>query len=999
MACINVTNRDTQCFKWAVLSALHPADTHSNRLTKYTQYADELDFSGIDFPVKREDIAKFERQNNISITLFGYEDKQLFPIYVSQHGSKIHIDLLLFSDEHTSHYVWVKNRNRLLASTKKHHGHHFCPFCFHGYTKKSLLDEHLPYCGINGPQRIQLPRDDDKLLNYKDVRKQMKAPAIIVADFETLNRRIIDCNLSGTTFKTKHQTPIAFSYKVIGITEELSVPIQVYRGTDAADIAMEQLLQEQERIKTIYRRIENHPVPLIRPMPTEDEVNFRRQKYCHICGGTMGDKDKVRDHCHFTGAYRGAAHNECNLNYKITGVIPVIFHNLKRYDGHIIMQAIGKVKNQAISCIPQTDENYISFSIGKQWGSLRFIDSYQFVNESLATLVKNLYQDGKHKFHHLQTYFGDEHLVDLLLRKQVYPYEYMDDEKRFQETSLPSIDCFYSSLTKDSISQEDYDHACNVWDTFGIKDLGEYTDLYIKVDVLQLADWFENFRETCLAYYSLDPAHFVTSPGLAWQAALKMTNIKLELLTDLDMHLMIEQGMRGGVSVISHRWAKANNPYLPDYVPHEQNSFIMYLDANNLYGWAMSQPLPTHGFHWLTQEDISTSDFTTVPQDADMGYILEVDLTYPDHLHNAHSDYPLAPEQFAITNNMLSPYCTSLAEELEQKMKTVKKLTPNLYNKERYVLHYRNLQFYLHHGLKLDKIHRVIGFKQSLWLEPYIRFNTEKRQAAKNATEKSFFKLMINAVFGKTMENLRKRIDVKLVTTKEQILKQVARPSFEGFKLFNHNLAAIHHQTKKLYLNKPIFCGFAILDISKLLMMDFHYNTIRAKYGEKAKLLFTDTDSLCYVIETDDIYADMANNNQLYDFSGYPLNHPLYDVTNMKVVGKFKDELNGVAAIEFVGLRSKMYSIKYADKEKKTAKGVNKSVANTELTHEMYKTSLFDRKQCSHTMTRIQSSMHELHVIEQQKITLSPYDDKRYILDDGYTTLAHGHYTIKGNNS
>ena len=991
-ACINVNIKDDQCFKWAVLSALHPVQKHADRLTKYIRYEDELNFTGIDFPVKRINIPKFEKLNNMSITLFGYEEKQLFPIYVSQHQRERHIDLLLFSDGNTSHYVWVKQRNRLLSSTKKHHGHHFCPFCFHGYTKKSLLDDHLPYCGINGPQKIKLPNENTKWFSYTDVRKQMKAPAVIVADFETLNESICDGNQSNT-IKTKHQTPIAFGYTVIGITDELAVPIQVYRGRDAADVAIDLLLQERDRIRKIYDRVFEDPVRYNKTR--ESESHYHQQQSCHICGNIIGiGDDKVLDHCHFTGAYRGPAHKPCNLNYKMTGVIPVVFHNLKGYDSHIIMQAIGKVKER-MRCIPQTDENYISFSIGWKWGSLRFIDSYQFVKESLTTLVRNLCQDGKHKFRNLHNYFEDDNLVDLLLRKQVYPYEYMDCETRFEESNLPPIESFYSSLNNSTISQEDYDHACNVWTTFDIKNLGEYTDLYVKADVLQLADWFENFRETCMTYYHLDPAHFYTSPGLAWQAALKMTAVQLELLTDIDMHLMIERGTRGGVSVISHRWAKANNPYIPDYDSNQPSVYPIYLDANNLYGWAMSQALPTHGFYWLTEADITGVDFMSVPYDAEEGYILEVDINYPRNLHDKHADYPLAPESLKITKDMLSPYSISVATELEQNMGDVTKLTPNLYNKERYVLHYRNLQFYLQQGLELVKIHRAIGFKQSAWLEPYIQFNTTKRMQAKNNMEKDFFKLMVNSVFGKTMENLRNRMDVRLKTTEKQIIAEVAKPSFTGFKLFNHNLAAIHHQKTTLYLNRPIFCGFSILDVSKTLMFDFHYNHVIPRYGNRATLLFTDTDSLCYAIETEDIYADMAKDKHMYDFSGYPEDHPLYDITNKKVVGKFKDELNGIPAIEFIGLRSKMYSLHYDNKEKKTAKGVTASVKNS-LTHDMYKTSLFTKKQYKHTMTRIQSVRHELYIIQQCKITLSPYDDKRYILDDGYTTLPHGHYSIKG---
>ena len=310
------------------------------------------------------------------------------------------------------------------------------------------------------------------------------------------------------------------------------------------------------------------------------------------------------------------------------------------------MQAIGKT-DKRIECIPNNMEKYISCSMG----CMDFIDSLQFMNSSLENLVANLAKEGSSKFHHLAQHFSEEKLP-ILLRKGVYPYDYVETPINFQDRSLPPPTTFYNILTAQHISHEDYDHACQGWDTLGIQSLGEYHDLYCLTDVLLLVDVFENFREVCYRHYGLDPANFYTSPGLAWQACLKMTGQRLELLTDLDMHLFIEKGLRGGISMISNRYSEANNPYLSTYDQTSPSKYIMYLDGNNLYGWAMSQSLPTHGFHWTEPFDV-----TEVPDDASEGYILEVDLDYPSHLHDMHNDYPLAPEKRVIDKSMLSPYC------------------------------------------------------------------------------------------------------------------------------------------------------------------------------------------------------------------------------------------------------------------------------------------------------------------------------------------------------
>ena len=425
-----------------------------------------------------------------------------------------------------------------------------------------------------------------------------------------------------------------------------------------------------------------------------------------------------------------------------------------------------------------------------KYHKIRFIDSFKFMATSLDKLVNNLPKDA---FNNVKRYSSGEKF-NLLTRKGVYPYEYMGTLEKLKETKRPPKEAFYSKLNNENISDEDYAHAQKVWKVFKMEHFKDYHDLYNKADVLLLADVFENFRNICIENYELDPAHYYTAPGLAWDAALKITGVELELLSDIDMLLMVEKGIRGGVSMVSNRYGKANNKYMGDkFVVGEISKYIMYLDANNLYGWAMSKPLPTHGFKWMDESELENWEKHSC--------ILEVDLEYPKSLHDLHNDYPLAPEQIEVNK--------------------VDKLIPNLRDKKNYVIHYENLKQYLSLGLRLVKIHSGIKFEESPWLKKYIDLNTNLRTKAKNEFEKDFFKLMNNSVFGKTMENIRNRVDIKLVNDKKKAEKLSAKPNFKHCNIFGEDLIAIHMKKISLKFDKPVYLGMCILDLSKTLMYDF----------------------------------------------------------------------------------------------------------------------------------------------------------------------------------
>ena len=354
----------------------------------------------------------------------------------------------------------------------------------------------------------------------------------------------------------------------------------VYRREDVDEIFFNHLECEVNNTNKIF----SNPKPMT--MTDKNKIAYEKTTHCWICKQKIinnNNNPKVTDHCQFTKEYRGAAHKSCNLKLKINPdrtKIPVVFHNLKDYDSYLIMQKIHKAIGNIV-CIPNYAEKYVSFRIAQ----LEFLDSFQFLTSSLEELATDTFD-----FKITRREFGK---TDTALRKGIYPYEYSDSKKnRRNKITIPP------KLTDESINQKDYEHSQRVLKEFNCKTVGDYHDLYLKTDVVLLAEVFQTFRKPCLDAYKLDPLHYNTAPGLSWDALLKHTKIDLELLTDIDMHLFKEKGMRGGISLVSLRHTKANNPHSSDYNPNKKNNQIMYYDANNLYGWSMSQPIPYSGVKW-----------------------------------------------------------------------------------------------------------------------------------------------------------------------------------------------------------------------------------------------------------------------------------------------------------------------------------------------------------------------------------------------------------------
>lgn len=999
-ACINIANRDDKkCFAYAMLVKFlkeENLDTTKFSKVKYANLANRYNFEGIDYPVSLKDVAKFEKQNvNVSVNVFALDgNNSIYPLKVCEKELRDHTDLLMLNDGDVSHYVYIKDFPRLIGGQLRHKNRNrltVCKRCLSFVDKKRLqeqqnwLEEHSMYCNKQPVCKAVFPKKDKAFIKFNKTSFQHKVPIVIYADFEA-SLLEVDEHQPVESMRKKYQKHVPNSYcfvlKSILSNEHLEhygLPTKpvLYRGVNAAKKFVDEMYDIAEKVKILY----GYVVPM-EPLEELEILRHGEATQCYLCEEEFTDENyKVRDHDHLTGKYRGPACNSCNLNYKLPKFISIVFHNLSKYDAHFIIPELGR-DNGLIEVIPTTTETFISFS--KKIGSikLRFLDSFRFTGSSLLKLVQQL---------KLADFYETKKLVpqdkiDLVLRKGIYCYDYIDDVRKFEEDCLPPKDCFDNRLNETKISQQDYEHACKVWQEFNMKTLGQYHDLYLTLDTTLLCDVFEQFRLTCFNAYGLDALHCYTSPGLTWQAMLKKTKVNIELMTDSNMFLMIQSGIRGGITQAINRNCTANNKYLKDYDSTKPSVYLGYYDANALYTWSMAaNKMPYKNFKWINPAELP--DLLSIPLDGNKTYILEIDFIYEEKLHDLHYDFPL--------------FCKT---EIPPGGKFPKLLT-TLENKTRYVAHLANIQQAIKMGIKITKIHRAIEFEQSYWLKPYIENNNIKRANASSDFEKSFFKTMSNALFGKCLQSPYKHKIVKLISDPAKLQKLVSKPSFSTSIVINENLVAVCMHKTKVKLDKPTYIGMSILDVSKTLMYDFHYNKMVPFYGRKnIEIAYQDTDSFIYRIQTEDMYKDIKDCwfSSDFDLSDYPREHKAYDGgVNRLIFGKFKDETKSIPIQELVALSAKMYAIKIGEETGeeeincvKKVKGIKQSYVKKHIKFHHYKACLLESRVFQASYNTIRSFNHQLYSIRETKNSLSPLDDKRVILNDGIHTLPYGHYSL-----
>jgi hypothetical protein len=992
---INIHNYDDQeCFKYCMLYHSSEKLKHDDRLTVLKKMTNKYNFDNIRYPTSIKDIQIFENNNKIKINIYTYEDEK---IQVEQLGNAQYIyndeiNLLLLKEDNKAHYIYIKKIEHLIHLSKltKYKNSNYCPHCRDILKPEEDYKKHVYKFHYNNENNynIEMPKEGACIQFKNHMNKNFK-PYNIYCDFECSINKTNDENKIGT------HTPNSIGFYLECYFDP---SINKYYSIDGENCAKEFILKS---ISIYYDCIKHYKKTQEISTTKEEEEKFKNDNLCYICGSEF-KKDKNKFFCVETKKYLGAIHNNCSyhLNYK-ESYIPIILHNSKGYDSHLLLNAIAELKlKEQLTCIPLSNEKFLSFQIGTK---LKIIDSCSFLAYSLDSLIEQtilINDDDPYKnFIHMKPYFNNEELK-LLCKKNVYPYEYITDIKILEKKGFPPRSVFYSNM-KGEVDEKGYLHGEKVYNYFNCKKLYDYHHIYLKVDVLALASIFSNFRNV-KKHYGLDPCWYISMSQFSLDAYLYYSKKKIPLMHKLSMLTFAEKMIRGGYTHVgTKRVAEANNKYMlkPLYDENKESNYICSLDINALYPTVMQEYLPDGNYQWLKfkdQEEIYNKIINT-DDNAETGYILEGDFYFEESCHDYFREFVPCPQTIEAPYNHFSDYQKEVAKKTEYKANK-KKLIASLLPHINYVMHYRMLKFLHSKGVKVI-IKKVLSFNQSPFMKDFIIFNHNLRMEAKkekNSFMEKAYKLISNGLYGKMLQNQRKQQTVILCTNDDEAIKNFSKPEFKTciYTKSTNGLYIISHNKTKIKMNKPIIIGACVLELSKLLMYNFHYNIIHPNF-KKYNIIYGDTDSIYYQIYTEDFYKWMTNEPQCnyFDLS----NNPISKQDNKDKLGMMKNDTGDQIIYKFIGIapKSNGYLTIGPDEDKETKikeikiKEVLKSKGTpTDLLKR--KTKITDYEDILKTNEKYKLDTYSIRSFNQQlfstcqtnKIVLNSMYDKMEILDE-----------------
>lgn len=759
----NPPNKNNKCFLFCIAYFLlfglatnkTILMTPENNL-KIKQKTFEFKTAGIKFPMSTMDIKKFLRKNSelnlkVNVLYRGMDDK-IYPLEFGLGDGKNTANILFVETEKANHYLLIKDIDKYLRKVYNRQNNKklsyqkasFCVNCLNFFQTPRIRDQHMELCSMNRPRIERTPEPGQNVIKFKNFEHQHRLEYVAFLDFECIlpsaARQCVECNSlkckcdCSFTTDIHHQLPITYSFVILGPHDKI-LHEHTYSGDDAHKNFINHLLnQEESWIKTLLQDKK------FMIFTDKDEKNFNSTLNCYLCGIYFDDSVvKCRDHSHISSKYLGAACQSCNLRRRRPTKLKIFIHNCSKYDMHFLIKALSSFKDYVhdIQVLPYNGENFRTL----KFNSFEFLDSLSFLQASLAELSSDLRNtDNTYKVLK-QTYLVKKNgkfnmdRFKMVLEKSFFPYEFCTSLQLMKSTkNIPKRKHFYSSLSEEKISVENYNFAKKVWKEFDCKNLLEYTELYCKIDTILLAEIFQAFRSKMIEFSGLDPAHYISLPAYGYDSMLKITKSEIELPTDINIIHFLESAKRGGVSFINTRYLQCHE---------NEKAEIIYQDRNNLYGGAQMLKLPYSDFRWLNEKEIEEFNLDR-NFDGDTGYFVECDLHYPKKLHKSHSNFPLAPEILEVSFENLSPYTKKgiLETEGKRNYKDVK-LMSTFHDRIKYVVHIKNLKLYLSLGMELIKIHRILEFNQHQILAPFIEMTTAARKNSSTKFESDQYKKLV----------------------------------------------------------------------------------------------------------------------------------------------------------------------------------------------------------------------------------------------------------------
>ena len=980
-----------------------------------------LDDRNLTYPTNIQQIKLFEERNKfLCINVFslnrvksrGYKlQPRLDVLYHSKESEsgKIVVDLLY----HKKHFYLIRNLSRVIARQRTSY---ICRSCLTVHSSLNGLIRHKRYCDDSGTT-FRLPDRKEAIVKFEKLESLMLKPFAIYFDIESALPVIPERQPnSRRKFINKH-VPVAIGAIRLCISNpDYNSELFMEVGYDCIEKFLDWLELQSTEIDLI---LDTCYQPLV--MTDENWTHFHAQEYCGMCGVEFTEEItmKVRHHDHLKpdNNYLGAYCTSCNLARATQTAknVPVIAHNFGKYDAKLLLRCLSirnrQNRTSRFKVIQKSAENNIVIFFD-QW---MFLDSYNWLSSSLRNLIEIRLKDEivirEHDdypsaendvvFPLLLAYAGNDlRKYKLLCRKQVFPYNMVTSQEALLINELPEKSQFYDDIKKEDISEQDWQHACDVWRTFECKTLEDFLRIYLSVDVLTLGELFENYRKMSHEDFSLDPTYYFSLAHFSFNAMLKYTNVEFELIQDLEIYNFIRANIRGGLTFVGTRYAEANLPHLDNFDPEKPRIELKYFDARGLYAHCLRRPLPIGEYRWLTDAEIREIDLIRLgagigrsSSDEQRGFIFEVDLSFPDDTHDYFRDFTPLPEHKTPDVSQWTQYQQDLAKKCGQARyrKTTKKLISHLGRRLNYVIHGEHLRVCLKLGVQLDKIHRVLCFKQAPWARPYIDYVAEKRKHSQSTFESNNHKLTMNSIFGYFLCDASRRADTRIVNTSKQLLRLTRKPTFKNIQIYDKQLACVDMQRSNVLMKSPLAAGFTILELSKRHMVMFWYNFLKKVYPEDGtlRLLLSDTDSFIISIKDREPALEMMKKHRKYfDLSECPA--PFASDANAMKVGSFKDELGGKDEIvAFCGLRTKSYCLKLLQYDDKKAKGLPKNIVR-DLDFDDYYHALFNPEDTKvHHYVAIRSLRQELFTIEERKTGLSGFDDKRILLENQVDTVPY----------